>query len=375
MVNLAGGFDMKYLLISFLLIACLVSPLFAVAEIELWLTVDIINASTSDVNIYAKSTGSDLTQIDGVQWAIAYNTAENTPSLTLINDFAGDWTPAITNQPASIGSYDEMISWIGNGGIDKTISGSSGGTLLATVRFSKAGSNWGTVHIVTEGEDASYGTIITNNAEQKSLAYPLPDQSLPVQMTEMKATASAKEGIVLTWTTESEVNSAGFYVWRSETENGKYQRLSTGIIAGQGNSSSQSGYRFSDPNAMAGKTYWYKIESVSTDGKSEFHGSISVQGAELVPDKFALSQNYPNPFNPETKVDYDLPDDSRVMIRVFTMLGKKVKTLVDQSKQAGEYSVSWDGTDSQGLLVPSGIYFMKMQAGNYSFVRKMTFIR
>jgi hypothetical protein len=366
---------MKSFILCFLMIVCLASPPFAEADITLWLTVSTVSSTERDVNLFARATPPpDLTQIDGVQWGIAYDKDANTASTTLIYDFASDWTPLISLFPTSIGSYDEMIFWFSFGS-DKTISSAAGGTLLATVRFTKVGADWGTVHIVAEGEDAEYWTIITNNTVEQNLSYPPEDVSLPVQMTEMKATASAKEGIVLTWTTESEVNNAGYYVWRSETENGKYQRLSTVLISGQGNSSSKTGYSFSDPNATAGKTYWYKIEAVSTDGRSEFHGPISVSSQELIPHEFALTQNYPNPFNPVTEAGFDLPEASNVLIRVFSMLGKEVKTLVDQPKQAGRYSVSWDGTDNNGILAPSGIYFLQMQASSFSYVRKMTFIR
>jgi hypothetical protein len=210
---------------------------------------------------------------------------------------------------------------------------------------------------------------------EQSIPLDLTDFSLPVQMTEIQAKASAKDGITLRWTTESELNNVGFHVWRSEAEDKPYKRISNVLIPGHGNSSSQNTYSFSDRDIQVGKTYWYKIEAVSAGGKSEFLGPISAQGAVPVPDRFALSQNYPNPFNPATAAGYELPEDSKVLIRIYTMLGKQVKTLVEKPEQAGRYSVSWDGTDSQGLLVPSGIYFMQMQAGNFSSVRKMTLIR
>jgi hypothetical protein len=366
---------MKPFILLFAIIACLASPLYAVSDITLWLTVDIINASTSDLSLHAKSNSSDLTQIDAVQWAIAYNSAENTPSTSLVNDFASDWTPVISLQPTSIGAFDKMISWMGVGGLDKTIISGSGGTLLSTVRFTKVGTEWGTAHIVTESEDAGFGTIILNNNEQKILSYSIQDVSLPVQMTEITAAVSAGSGIILAWTTESEVNNAGFYVWRSESENGFYQKISTVLISGQRNSSSKTDYRFSDPDAKAGKTYWYKIEAVSTDGRSEFHGPVSVLVREAVPAEFSLSMNFPNPFNPVTEADYELPEASPVLIRVFSMLGAEVAILVDQRKQAGRYTVRWDGTDGHGILVPSGIYFMYLQAGSFISVRKMTYIR
>jgi len=359
---------------------CLAAPLLAASDIDLWLTVTVVNASTRDVNLYARATASDFTEINDVQWAIAYLSTDNAPT-GLTYDFASDWTPSPSTQLTSIGSYDLMFSWMGSGGAYKTITSGAGGTLLATLRFSKVGADWGTVHIVTEAEGDGFGTMITNypppeyQPVQLTIAYPSSDISLPVQMTEMKATASARDGIVLTWTTESEVNNAGFYVWRSESENGRYQKLSAVLISGQGNSSSKTGYHFSDPTAKPGKIYWYKIEAVSSNGESEFHGPISVSSQDLIPHEFALTQNFPNPFNPVTVAGYDLPEDSRVLIRVFSMLGKEVKILVDQQKQAGKHPVSWDGTDNQGVLVPSGIYFLQMQAGSFSCVRKMTYIR
>jgi hypothetical protein len=193
----------------------------------------------------------------------------------------------------------------------------------------------------------------------------LGDVSLPVQMAEMKATASPKKGIVLTWATESEVNSAGFHVWRNEREGGGYARISTALIPSHGNSSMRNEYSFTDANVKGGLTYWYKIEEVSTDGASRFNGPISVLGMDRIPDKFALSQNYPNPFNPETTFSYDLPEDSRVGIRIYSLLGAEMKTLENGQKSAGHYTLTWDGKDNLGRTVSSGIYF----------IRKITFIR
>jgi flagellar hook assembly protein FlgD len=94
-----------------------------------------------------------------------------------------------------------------------------------------------------------------------------------------------------------------------------------------------------------------------------------------MPAEFSLSRNFPNPFNPSTEAGYELPEASPVLIRVFSMLGRETSVLVDQTKQAGRYTVQWDGTDGHGNFVPSGIYFMHMQAGGYTMVRKMTYLR
>lgn len=89
-----------------------------------------------------------------------------------------------------------------------------------------------------------------------------------------------------------------------------------------------------------------------------------------VPREFSLSQNYPNPFNPSTEIRFDVPKNEHVKIFVSDILGREVKVLVDEYKQAGEYSVTYDAA-----TLPSGIYFYTMQAGTYSNTKKMIMIK
>jgi len=193
-------------------------------------------------------------------------------------------------------------------------------------------------------------------------------------MGNIAATASAGEGIVLAWRTESETNSAGFHVWRSQSENGTYKPVTTSLMSSKGNGSSATAYKYVDKNVLDGNKYWYKIEEVSTDGKSEFFGPISVQGIPL-PTEYSMAQNYPNPFNPETTIKYELPEVSEVSVNVYTLLGKEVKTLVNKIQNAGRYAAKWNGTGEDGKRVPSGIYFIRIQAGIFSQTRKMTFMQ
>jgi 5'-nucleotidase / UDP-sugar diphosphatase len=94
-----------------------------------------------------------------------------------------------------------------------------------------------------------------------------------------------------------------------------------------------------------------------------------------LPGNFALSQNYPNPFNPETKIDYTLPAGSDVNIEIYDILGQRVKTLVSGYQPAGEQTVIWNGRDDAGQKVSSGIYFYKMQAGNFVETKKMSLMK
>lgn len=95
----------------------------------------------------------------------------------------------------------------------------------------------------------------------------------------------------------------------------------------------------------------------------------------VIPVRYNLYSNYPNPFNPATTIQYDLPEQTLVTINVYNVLGKLVDTLVEQVEDPGNKSIIWDGTDSIGQPVGSGIYFYQMQAGDYGETCKMVLIK
>ncbi|HVO75649.1 MAG TPA: T9SS type A sorting domain-containing protein, partial [Ignavibacteriaceae bacterium] len=78
---------------------------------------------------------------------------------------------------------------------------------------------------------------------------------------------------------------------------------------------------------------------------------------------FILYQNYPNPFNPSTKINFEIKNRTRINLTVFNFLGEKVKTLADEEKDPGKFSLEWTGKDSKGMSVSSGIYFIRLTAG------------
>ncbi|MBN1996193.1 T9SS type A sorting domain-containing protein [candidate division KSB1 bacterium] len=94
-----------------------------------------------------------------------------------------------------------------------------------------------------------------------------------------------------------------------------------------------------------------------------------------VPSAFSLDQNYPNPFNAATKFTFYLPRSTRVRVDVFNLSGQKVRTLIDENISAGVESVTWDGRDNYGRLVPSGVYFYQMDAGGIQQVKKCMLLR
>lgn len=124
---------------------------------------------------------------------------------------------------------------------------------------------------------------------------------------------------------------------------------------------------------LAVATYYSNVSILFNLTKSP-SGVQEIETPEL-PSKFTLSQNYPNPFNPETKIQFSVPRASMVKIEIFNLLGQRVRLLVDQYYPAGNYATSWNGTDNQGGLVATGVYFYRFTAGDIVETRKMVLLK
>lgn len=94
------------------------------------------------------------------------------------------------------------------------------------------------------------------------------------------------------------------------------------------------------------------------------------KGLDLAPDQFSLDQNYPNPFNPQTTIKYNLAENAYVNLVVYDNMGRQVQTLINQHQTAGSYSVKFDGSD-----LASGIYYYRIEVGNFSKTRHMLLIK
>jgi hypothetical protein len=156
-----------------------------------------------------------------------------------------------------------------------------------------------------------------------------------------------------------------------------------------------SGYVVRD-TIVPGIGYWVKVDQpghliLSESGVSSssqririMHGdntpppppfdALSV-GKNSTPSRFVLHQNYPNPFNPTTIIRFDIPARSHVRLEVFNILGSLVKTLLDEGKDAGSYSITWDGTDNNGTLLPSELYFYRLRSRHLCQIQKALLIK
>ena len=112
--------------------------------------------------------------------------------------------------------------------------------------------------------------------------------------------------------------------------------------------------------------YQYRLKQIDNNGNFEYHNLNGI--AEIgIPAKMNLSQNYPNPFNPTTKINFDLPNDSRVNIKIFDVSGREIKTIVNDYKSAGYYTVQFDAS---GLS--SGVYFYKLSTNGNNITSTIT---
>ena len=187
---------------------------------------------------------------------------------------------------------------------------------------------------------------------------------LPVELTTFVAKV-VNNKVQLNWETETEVSNYGFSVERRAIQTETWMNI--GFINGAGNSNSNKKYEFIDFDLPPGK-YSYRLKQIDVDGSYAYSFEINVEINPPV--EYSLKQNYPNPFNPSTKISWQSPINSYQTIKVYDVLGNEVATLVDEYKPAGSFEVVFD---AKGL--GSGLYFYKLQSGNYIETKKMILLK
>lgn len=187
---------------------------------------------------------------------------------------------------------------------------------------------------------------------------------LPVELSSFVSTANGNN-VTLDWSTATETNNSGFDIERSRV-NDEWTRI--GNVSGMGTTSSSNSYSFTDRGLSSGK-YNYRLKQIDFNGNFEYF-SLSNEVAIGTPERFSLSQNYPNPFNPSTNINYDLPFDSKVSIKIFDMSGREVASVVNEFKTAGFYTVNFNAS-----ALSSGVYFYIINADNFTATKKMILVK
>lgn len=185
----------------------------------------------------------------------------------------------------------------------------------------------------------------------------------PVELASFTANVSGSN-VVLNWNTATEKNNRGFEIQKNM--NGTF--VTIGFVQGNGTTTEKQSYSFVDSKAVSGKNQ-YRLVQYDFDGAKEILNTVEVNVNEVT--AFSLKQNYPNPFNPSTVINFSLPVDSKVTLKVFNALGQEVTTLLNGNLAAGNHNVNF-----KAVNLNSGVYFYQVTAAgidgkNYSSVNKM----
>ena len=189
---------------------------------------------------------------------------------------------------------------------------------------------------------------------------------LPVSIASFTSSVTGRN-TNLKWVTASETNNVGFEILRSaQNDNGSWTKV--GYVTGSGTKTTPTNYKFDDKKLNTGK-YNYRLKQIDNNGNFEYYNLSSVVEVG-VPTKYDISQNYPNPFNPTTKIDFDLPFDSKVSLKLYDMSGRELLTIVNEQKTAGYYTAQVNAGN-----LSSGAYFYRFTAGNFTATKKMLMIK
>ena len=191
------------------------------------------------------------------------------------------------------------------------------------------------------------------------------EANVPVELTSFTAT-SKLGNVILNWATATELNNLGFAIER-KLDSSVWERIS--FVEGYGTTTEPNEYSYVDEiSGITATSLAYRLKQIDFDGSYEYSDEVLVDNA--APVDYALEQNYPNPFNPVTTISYRLPIKSQVDLVIYNTLGESITQLVNEEKEAGSYSVELNAT---GL--PSGIYFYRLQAGDFVETKKMVLMK
>lgn len=196
------------------------------------------------------------------------------------------------------------------------------------------------------------------------------DASLPVELTDISATP--ENGVVMIrWSSCNEVDNLGYIIERND---GFWRTIASyetdPTLCSQGNTSSQQEYQYIDNDVHPGETYIYRLSDVSMHGEITHHPPLTVTLMAL-PNEAIMEKAHPNPFNPRTLIRYSLNNDTEVTLSIYDIRGRLVSILHESYQVEGSYQVYWNGENSIGQKMPSGIYMIQLSTNDSQQVQKV----
>ncbi len=205
--------------------------------------------------------------------------------------------------------------------------------------------------------------------------------TLPVELSSFSVALNGTNQAVLTWVTQTETGVSGFYVYRNTENDLASAELISNLIPAT-NTSQQIVYVFRDKELTTPGTYHYWLQIADLDGSESYHGPVNLvyvggnnQQSPGIPEITTLKDVYPNPFNPSTTISYGLDKAASVSIKIYNSRGQIVHSIAEGMKNAGNHNLVWNGNDHSGKSLPTGVYYIRMQAGDKTFNKKAVLMK
>jgi hypothetical protein len=370
----------------------------------------------SDIDGFGESGRSVSISSDGkrvvFQTPLSYITAAgHKGSVSIYSESGGAWTKVgndiVGPLPGSgfgtsvdlavIGSFVAIGSPRGN------TSGLPGGSLIIPNHarvYTESGGVWSQIGSDITGESIGdkFGTSVSISSDGSRIAVGGPgndgtdtdaghariyflDAALPVELASFTV-ENTIEGVLCSWTTESEIENLGFLLERKTSDIG-WQEIASyktddGLM-GQGTISYPTEYEYLDTFVELNTTYDYRLADVDYNGVVTYHSvrTVTVEKAPLSYkiDEFIVMPAYPNPFNPSTTITYGINEDSKVNISIYDITGQLINTLQNGYRAQGWHAVEWKGTNQQNKQVPGGIYLSKITSNNITKTTKLMLLK
>jgi len=206
------------------------------------------------------------------------------------------------------------------------------------------------------------------------------DPTLPVELSAFTLNLNSQHGVNVMWATQSETGLNGFYVYRGIVDDLSQAVIVSPLIQGT-NTSQLHVYMFTDKEMNEPGIYYYWLEAQDYDGFVTYYGSRSIvyengnSGTPEIPLVTGIRSLFPNPFNPSATIMYELEQPANLNIEIYNNRGQLVRSFAMGQKEKGRYKLLWDGTDNSGSACGTGIYFIKMQVGKETFVKKAALVK
>jgi hypothetical protein len=314
-------------------------------------------------------------------WKIVYFHHPPYTSATRGNNVALQWPFALWGASAVLTGHEHHYERIMKNGFPYFVDGAGGRSLYGFSSTPEPGSvvrysgNYGAMRVYASVDSLVFEFYSIPNGGTLIDRHVLLFSPLPIQLASFTASVLSASSVRLDWITLSETNNYGFEVQKSVEAMTGYATIPNVFIPGHGTTTEPQTYTYTDNSATTG-TWYYRLKQMDLDGTIHYADGVHVDvltdvDGVWVPKEFTLEQNYPNPFNPTTSFEFHLPKATNVTLKVYTILGSEVLTVLSNVKMgSGVHKMTLDAS-----RLASGLYIYRMTTPEFTQTRKMIVLK